>query len=498
MIPTDGRIPTRDTTRLSPGMHAWLPALVAGFIALLCAATFARPQDTEKEDELDRLLRVARTGSPAVRPQAADRILTLDAKSLERLAARTATREQLVELGSNVVEILGETGIPVVRKRLWAALEDPDFPWRPAAARSLARSAVASETQRFTKLLEDRLGAVRVAAVLGVERLDSKDAGRQLRLMFDDPDDRVRRAAARLLDTWGHRKSLYWIAVDLERSDRFFFVETGRRARFEAMQILEERLGESIGYNPADAPDSPTNQAAILALRERLDKLTGGGHPPFSPQVLAGGPIEGNVLGLEIRSCRKGEIFLRWNLDDTLLVGHGRPARIRLPEGTTARLIESSGGHLARTDRPLYGSPGCDVEQFYRNAPKAGEAGGSGVQSHVVSKGPEPVASLRPESLDALVRELVATIPEVAVAIDSKTDAKKGTEPSEKAAGSNAKPEKKKAEAKSDKRKKPAPDPRLVDLKRRVIEALSSVGGPLEAADDDDKADAAKEGAPKK
>ena len=89
-------------------------------------------------------------------------------------------------------------------------------------------------------------------------------------------------------------------------------------------------------------------------------------------------------------------------------VGTGNPARVELPEGTVARLIEEASDQLARLeDRRVWGEPGCDLEQLHWLA----EPGGR-VMTFRVSKGPNSVANLRPLPLNRLVSKLLLTLPE--------------------------------------------------------------------------------------
>lgn len=406
-----------------------LVLLLAGSGAPLASAG---DPPAESEAAVRRMLRTARTGSPTVRPQAAARLVSLGKPAADLLLDECGDGpHDMAGLGPEVVEVLGRFGDERLRAKLWEAIGDRDFPWRPAAARSLAHAPVESEADRFVALLEDALAPVRVAAIHAVERLDHEPAKGRVRNLFDDPSDRVRRAAARLLDVWGHRKALAWIVEDLGREDRFFLRETGRAARYEAIRIVEERLGDRFGYEPSKPPAE--NREAIARIRARLDEITGGSIPALSPVAVAGVEPPGSFLGLEIRSCRKGEIALRVTEDDVLLLGTGNPARVSLPKGTAKALRGVAREALPAFARGLHGKPGCDREE-YTFVDAAG-----GIHAVRVSKGPEPVADLRPEPLDRIAAALVAVLP---------------------ASGDDA---------------------RVAELRRRTREALEAVGGTLPA-----------------
>lgn len=417
------------------------PMLAIGWLADFPAShvradeSTAKKQKTPAEVDADitRFLAASHSKNPAVRPQAAARLRALGSAAAPRLLRECGeTPQDMARLAPEVIEILGELGDARLRAKLWQALGDPDFPWRPACLRSLAHAPQKDESERFVERLQDPIGAVRVAAIEAVSKLKIDAARGHVRNLLDDPDDRVRRAAAVALDAFGHRKALLWLVEDLRRTDRFFYIETGRSARYEAVRAIEERLGDRFGYEPGDAPETPANRAAIARVRAKIIEITNKNAPPISDVARAGSDIPGNRLGLEIRSCRRGEIWLRWNEKDRLLVGTGNPASVELPKGTTAKLVKLAREAATAEDRRIWGEPGCDHEQFYVALE------GESVETFRMSKGPAPVDDLRPDALDALARALLTTLPE------------SGT------------------------------DPRLANLRERTRHALEAVGGPID------------------
>lgn len=390
-------------------------------------------QDPPREEEpLEKFLRLATTGSPVVRPQAAQRLLELGAEAVERLVAECGQGPaEMGALGRDLIEVLGEFGDARLRARLAAALDDRDFPWRPAAARSLAKTALAGERPHFATLLDDPLAAVRAAAIDGLERLDARDELERVRRHLSDPDDRVRRAAASLSFAWGDGCALAWVLEELKRDDQFFEQQNGKLARYRALAILRERLGEELPYRAEKPCDDAINAEAFAALARRCAELCGGELPELPPIARAGRASEGDVLGLELRSCRRGEYYLRWNAADALYVGLGNPVRVELAAGTVAKLLAEAELRVAELGQGrLWGEPGCDVEQFHLRPSGAGRS-----SSFVVSKGQAFVAGLRPGPLGKLARAMLATLPE------------------------------------------DGDDPRLEDLRARVESALLAIGG---------------------
>ncbi|MEC8494011.1 MAG: HEAT repeat domain-containing protein, partial [Planctomycetota bacterium] len=129
----------------------------------------ARPQDVEK---IDTFIRHARTGSAVIRPQAAERLVRIGAPAAARLYELSGdSTEELALMGTALVEVLGQFDHPELRAKLWPALEDADFPWRPAAARSLAWAPTVDEWERLEGYLDDPIAPVRLAVLDGLFRI---------------------------------------------------------------------------------------------------------------------------------------------------------------------------------------------------------------------------------------------------------------------------------------------------------------------------------------
>jgi hypothetical protein len=360
------------------------------------------------EPELDRLLRVAREASPVVRPQAAKRFVALGAPAAERARAEAAGKPGgLAVLGVDLLEVLGEIDDAALRADLWSSLSDRDFAFRASVARTLGRTARKGEEERFLANLADPLATVRTASVLGLETLGDCAHAQRVHALLGDSDDRTRREAAVLLDRCGDPLPLWHLVEELKREDRFFEQETGKAARFEALRLLEARFGERYGFAPENPPSTVENQAAIARFGERVSALAGERTYELPEAARAAGPTAGETLGLELRSCRRGDFFLRWTADDALLVGTGHAQRIALPAGATAGLAARAQELLAPLGAAdFFGEPGCDLEAF--TVPAASGA----ARVLRVSKGPAPVPGLRPEALTRWAQALLASIPQ--------------------------------------------------------------------------------------
>ena len=382
------------------------PLIALALLAIPLSAIGGSAQE-EAESDVDRYLRLAREASPVVRPQAARRLVGLGEEAAARVLELTGGEPRgYARLGRDVVEILGELPGAELRADLWESLDDRDFPWRPSVARTLGKTAGADEAEPFIACLADPLAAVRTAGIAALGVLDDMTRAEAVRPLLADPHDRVRREAAVLLDRWGDPRTLWHLVEDLKRTDRFLELDTGKLARFESIRLLSARFGERFGFAAEKAPTTPENATAIERFEERVRDATGGAAYELPEVAKAGSVSERAILGLEIRSCRRGEFFLRWTEEDVLLVGTGNPARIGLTPGVSAALasqvresVESLG------DEVFWGEPGCDSETF--TIPEAG-----GMRVLRVSKGPWEVQGLRPTGLLLAAEAMLSTLAE--------------------------------------------------------------------------------------
>lgn len=400
----------------------------------LAALSTAAGQEDEGRARVEKMLTVAREGSPAVRGQAAKRLLRDREVALAILLDRTNHPQAFAALGPAVIEVLGEFHDTALRERLWRALADRDFPWRPAAGRALGTTAAANEHERFEPFLRDPIAAVRAAALEGIVACDPEHAAESLRFALLDRNDQVRRTAAERLVRRGERWALRWLVEELKRDDQFFFQLDGRNARFQAQKLLGELKVDLHGYRAASPPGTEDNARALAAIERDLARDLENAPVAFPEHARASGRLGLEpVLGIELRSCREGELFLRFTPDDVLHVGSGRAVAIDLPEGTCARLRERATALLPElgTER-IFGEPGCDLEQIYWPH-------GERILAFRVSKGYEPIDGLRPAPITRLLQTVAEVLPET---IDSD-------------------------------------DPAHAHLRARLLATLTAIGGPI-------------------
>lgn len=378
----------------------------------------AAPGDTQVSDAdpvdearalAERMVSIAREGTLAKRPQAAQRLGVMGEPAVQALRAIVGTTTaDLAQLGPELLRPLAELDAPDLRGRLWDAVSDADFPYRPAATKWLAETAQDGEWPRFQQLLTDPLSFVRAAALGAIATRDDRSLATVLEAALDDRSDVVRRVAADLLVQWDRNYALRWLFEDLSRTDRFFDLETGENARYESTRVLRRLLDDRalFGYKPGADPNDVANQEALAALDAVIAERIGADErrpPAFarSTDVVVDG-----VLGLEIRSCRRGEYFVAITDDDRLVVGTGRPTEYALEPGASARIADLVAARFQAADGPtMWGELGCDLECYRVRVPE-----GPSLVLRVM-KGPEDVDDLRPDLLDELLRALLAEVP---------------------------------------------------------------------------------------
>ncbi len=147
-------------------------------IALCCLLAFqadALGQGKRKREitpeRLAKLIRAASQGSPVVRPQAAQRLERMGPVAHKAVLEHVRGKQDLFGVGPELLEVAAalaapdEDGMAPLRIRFWGHVGERDFPWRAALVSGLGRNRQAGERERFVELLDDRLLAVRLAAL---------------------------------------------------------------------------------------------------------------------------------------------------------------------------------------------------------------------------------------------------------------------------------------------------------------------------------------------
>ncbi|MCP5024229.1 MAG: hypothetical protein GY930_20970 [bacterium] len=359
---------------------------------------------------LEKLIRAATQGSPVVRPQAAQRLVKMGEVGHKAVFDFVSSKPDLFDVGPELLEAAAQLAVPLdgkraeLRKRFWKDLGNLDFPWRASLVSGLGKNMQAGETEAFVALLEDRMLAVRLAALKGFADVDAKLILPRIQARLKvETEGGARRALARRAYEAGQASSLWILYGELGRDDRFFDQPVGLIARLEASRFLKALLPEGPAFDAQAAVDSEAALAGRAAWLAYLKPIAGPQLTEPVPTVIPRGTA---ILGLELRSCRRGEFFLRWTDGDQLWLGRGNPVCFDLQPGSHKALIAQAQGTLAALGgKHLTGQPGCDQESYHFQLP-----GSKRPSVYLITKGPRPVPELRPLPLNGLLADLVASL----------------------------------------------------------------------------------------
>ena len=243
--------------------------------------------------------------------------------------------------------------------RTWA--DDREFFWRAQALGGLAHRASPDDAERFRAAVDDPSHLFRVAGARGLHALAKASAKdwTQGREVLADPDPRARVLLA--LALWDVREpaALPPLVAALADDRAFLGDAWGRRYALQVHQALRRAANTDFGSQAgASLADNTAAIATVAAWAE----------VPMPPLLLdAGGGDRG---GIEIRSCRHGDLFLRWT-DDELHVGLDRSVRIPLAKAVSDDLRVSFDAvfAVAQAERQTLGQVVCDYLQFQSLAP---------------------------------------------------------------------------------------------------------------------------------
>jgi hypothetical protein len=174
--------------------------------------------------------------------------------------------------------------------------------------------------------------------------------GQVVRIPENDPRARTKLAAQR------QAQGLTFSPVDLLDAlgdERTFLGDPwGRRRAQEAIAALKAWLGKDCGYR-ADAPFAD-NHGAIEALTQ-LAATTSKLPLAVPPHHTDADPAF--AYGVEILSCKSGDLFVRWTADGRVLAGLEEGSPVALPETSWRALSDSAAGIQVQ---PQWGVVICD------------------------------------------------------------------------------------------------------------------------------------------
>ncbi|MCC6672231.1 MAG: HEAT repeat domain-containing protein [Planctomycetes bacterium] len=243
----------------------------------------------------------------------------------------------------------------------WA--REPAFFWRAQALAGLAAARRDEYRALFTAALRDPAHLFRLHGARGLWLLRRPSDREPVLALLRDEDPRLRvQLAAFLLDE-GELSGVPLLLGALADTREFLGDPWGRREAGIAFQALRRFAGQDFGYVAGREPAA--NAAAIEAFRAfaraRLGDAVPADLPPAPRDPVTAG-------GIEIRSCRHGDWFLRWNDLGELFVGLESRRGVPMDVGAW-RALEERRGKLTGAAEQLHGTVVCDYLRVHAAAP---------------------------------------------------------------------------------------------------------------------------------
>ena len=168
-----------------------------------------------------------------------------------------------------------------------------------------------------------------------------------------------RLAAAEALVRANDPRGVGTLFTALSCTRRWFDVDYGELARRRAFTGLGD-FGVGTGFDPASPP--LLMQRARDAISLRLKARWNEGWAEAPPSV--GEPTQ-ILYGLEVRSCRRGDAFVRITSDGTLVLGNYDLETVKLEPNVFEQIRRDLESLRVTPDSPYFGLGGCDFERHY-------------------------------------------------------------------------------------------------------------------------------------
>lgn len=281
-------------------------------------------------------------------------------------AAVPAVRAYVAQHGANALPSLLVDAIadasahgPAAQALLREWAEDGEFYWRSSALRGLAlRATEAADAHGplFVRYRDDRAWLMRTHARFGSVRLGDDTV---LQLPEADPRARVRLAALLLKE--GIVPPLQPLLDALACDRTFHDVPWGKRLGLEAHQALKAWLGND--HPLPDGGSFDDKRAAIEALLAAARTKSGQELRMPAP---ATDPDLAFVGGIELLSCKSGDVFVQWTATGEIRGDIDGVTRVTVPVATWDQLTKE------REALDLSGDPGvviCDSIRLFWTQP---------------------------------------------------------------------------------------------------------------------------------
>jgi hypothetical protein len=229
----------------------------------------------------------------------------------------------------------------------WA--EDRDFYWRSQALGGLALRKRSEHSELFREALVDPAHLYRIEGARGLLTLALEDDRSAVHARLEDVDPRVRLRVGILLIESGDDAGLPTIAEAIGREDRFLDDPWGARSSARALRALHEYADDDFGFSSAEGE---LQQATALMkahdwIEERIGRELQRPKHPADDRFIG---------GLELRSCRNGDLFMRWDLSGQVVLGLEGSTRLQLDPLSWRKVSDQD----RSKENKIYGPVICD------------------------------------------------------------------------------------------------------------------------------------------
>ena len=253
-----------------------------------------------------------------------------------------------------------ETPGPKTRAMLEGWAEANDFYWRSQALRGIANRARPEDRDRFRTAAQDdpsflfRLSGAKGLLALGLEG----DRALLHQMVRKDPDIRLRVKLAADLLAAGDTVGFPLLLATLSENRSFLGDPWGLRLATEAKDALEIWIDEKLDIDFSD----PTS---IDAARRRVTDYAAAKDLIVPARAPTPAEIPDTIGGVEVRSCRYGDLFVGWDEDGRLYLGLEQTLGPKLPADEWPKLR----GFL-KQERPVatHGIVVCDFLRIFDEA----------------------------------------------------------------------------------------------------------------------------------
>jgi hypothetical protein len=146
----------------------------------------------------------------------------------------------------------------------------------------------------------------------------------------------------------------------LDLSRRFFDLDFGAVARERAWRLVQKATGTSVPFEPFAPSALRKRWIGEIAAEASIDVA-----PPSDARRSWAPDADDVLFGLEVRSCRRGDAFVRVTPEGEIVVGDYDLRRGKLAPEAFAALRAAAETARRVPSAPLYGRGGCDFERYY-------------------------------------------------------------------------------------------------------------------------------------